>query len=147
MVEDLEQLLEAVQHHTRGGPGEPRAMFERLKFVARALRAAPVVRPGETWLLRFDPEDKVQAVAVTAADLVIGRDSKCELVLTSPRVSRRHAAVRRAGGAAEIEDLGSSNGTRVNGHALVAREPRALRDGDLIEIGGLALVVAVGMPK
>jgi pSer/pThr/pTyr-binding forkhead associated (FHA) protein len=48
---------------------------------------------------------------------VLGRGSDCDLVLTHPGVSRRHAAVEVGEAGAVIRDLGSSNGTRVNGRS------------------------------
>jgi predicted component of type VI protein secretion system len=62
----------------------------------------------------------------------IGREG-CDITLTDPDVSRRHAAIRIAAGEVTIEDLGSTNGTLVNGDTIT--EPRTLRDGDEIRIG------------
>lgn len=47
--------------------------------------------------------------------LVIGRDSDCDLVLDEPEMSRRHAVIENAGDGMFLRDLGSSNGTFVNG--------------------------------
>ena len=65
-------------------------------------------------------------------DLTIGRSLKSALVLEDPSVSRRHARVFLSGEDYVIEDLDSSNGTRVNG-AYVTRQ--VLHPGDLVEIG------------
>jgi len=54
-------------------------------------------------------------------------------------VSRRHAALLWRNDTLYIVDLGSSNGTSVNGLRLFAHQPRSLRDGDAIEIGGVRL--------
>jgi predicted component of type VI protein secretion system len=62
----------------------------------------------------------------------IGREG-CDITLSDPDVSRRHAAVGMSNGGLSIEDLGSTNGTFVNGERITA--PRALRDGDEIQIG------------
>jgi predicted component of type VI protein secretion system len=62
----------------------------------------------------------------------IGREG-CDITLTDPDVSRRHAAIRIAAGEVTIEDLGSTNGTLVNGENIT--EPRTLRDGDEVRIG------------
>jgi predicted component of type VI protein secretion system len=62
----------------------------------------------------------------------IGREG-CDITLTDPDVSRRHAAIRIAAGEVTIEDLGSTNGTLVNGETIT--EPRTLRDGDEVRIG------------
>jgi hypothetical protein len=64
--------------------------------------------------------------------MVIGRSSECDVRLTDTSVSRRHAEVRRSGDTWTIVDLGSTNGTRVNGSGV--RE-RRLADGDRITVG------------
>lgn len=68
-------------------------------------------------------------------EAVIGRASDCALVLQSGSVSRRHARITRAGTELTIEDLGSSNGTFVNGARLGA--PRVLVDGDEVKLGSI----------
>jgi FHA domain len=62
----------------------------------------------------------------------IGREG-CDITLVDPDVSRRHAAIRIAASEVTIEDLGSTNGTLVNGERIT--EPRTLRDGDEVRIG------------
>jgi pSer/pThr/pTyr-binding forkhead associated (FHA) protein len=71
--------------------------------------------------------------------IVVGRLAECEIVLSDPNVSRRHAEIRPAGGPGEYEvvDLGSTNGTKVNGIPLVA--PRPLKDGDQITFGATTI--------
>ncbi|MCW6010783.1 FHA domain-containing protein [Micromonospora sp. CPCC 205371] len=80
---------------------------------------------------------------VTAQRAVIGRDEHATLTLADERVSRRHAAVWAANGATWIVDLGSRNGTLVNG-APVRDTPRQLADGDHIGIGDVTLVFQAG---
>jgi FHA domain-containing protein len=63
----------------------------------------------------------------------IGRLPECDIVLSDPNVSRRHAEVRRRGNDFVVVDLGSTNGTKVNGAGV--RE-RVLVDGDDITVGG-----------
>jgi FHA domain len=67
-------------------------------------------------------------------DATIGREG-CDITIGDPDVSRRHAAVRVEGDTATIEDLGSTNGTYVNGERIDA--PRSLRDGDEVQIGAI----------
>jgi serine protease Do len=73
------------------------------------------------------------------AELVIGRDPSCNIVFDDQRddyVSRRHAAIRIEGGDQphfRIVDLGSRNGTRVNGETISAETE--LSPGDMIELG------------
>ncbi|MDQ3849212.1 MAG: FHA domain-containing protein [Actinomycetota bacterium] len=64
----------------------------------------------------------------------IGRSRDCDIVLTDANVSRHHAAVRPSGGGTwAIEDLGSTNGVRVNGRPIAG--PHALSTGDRIALG------------
>jgi pSer/pThr/pTyr-binding forkhead associated (FHA) protein len=70
--------------------------------------------------------------------LVIGRVD-ADVTIDDPLVSRRHAVIRPSGEALEVEDLGSLNGTWVNGGRLDGR--RALHSGDLVQIGGASFEV------
>ena len=72
-----------------------------------------------------------QVVEVTEA-VVVGRRA-ADLVVDDPQVSRRHARLNPAGGALEVEDLGSLNGTRVNGARIDG--PVRLAAGDQVRIG------------
>lgn len=54
-------------------------------------------------------------------------------------VSRRHAAIIRKEGSLYLMDMGSANGTYLNGQKLVANQPRVLRDGDDIRLGHLTV--------
>ncbi|WIM92736.1 FHA domain-containing protein [Actinoplanes oblitus] len=67
----------------------------------------------------------------------LGRDPACDVVLASDLVSRRHAVIRRRGSGFEIEDLDSSNGTRVNGTPISGAYP--LRSGDQLELADLKI--------
>jgi hypothetical protein len=65
-------------------------------------------------------------------NMIIGREEDCDIVLPSRQVSRNHARIRRSGGRHILEDLGSKNGTFVNGQELT--EPYTLQDGDEIQV-------------
>jgi len=67
----------------------------------------------------------------------IGRAVESDIVVTSKRVSREHARVRRDGWRMVLEDLGSTNGTFLNGERVLT--PVALQDGDRIKIGDVIL--------
>ena len=67
---------------------------------------------------------------------VIGRMPDCSVSLADAQVSRRHAEIRPAGGGFTVADLGSMNGTTVNG---VAVRERTLEDGDEIGIGSTTI--------
>ncbi len=76
---------------------------------------------------------------VKAPEFLIGRGSQCQLQLKSHMVSRKHCAIALAGDEATIEDLGSTNGTLLNGEKIAER--RTLKNGDRIKIGLLELEV------
>lgn len=81
--------------------------------------------------LRF----KDQTVTVTKT-IRIGRASGNDVVLDrDPMVSRRHAVIERSENTCTIMDLGSTNGTYVNGNPLKVKEVRTLSGGDVVRIG------------
>ncbi|MFE6869189.1 FHA domain-containing protein [Kitasatospora sp. NPDC057692] len=77
---------------------------------------------GRSYVLDHDP-------------LVVGRDSTCGLQLVDPLLSRRHAMVWWAGGHTTVEDLSSTNGTRLNGQRVLGQQ--ILRSGDVLSFGPL----------
>ena len=68
---------------------------------------------------------------------VVGRDPQCGVVLEDDRISRRHAALSSNGSGWSVADLGSKNGTQVDGVPLAGREPRELANRGWISLGGL----------
>lgn len=75
--------------------------------------------------------------SLTGEEAVIGRHPDCQIQLDSNMVSRRHARVFRDGGKLLVEDLGSGNGTFVNGGRIAAATP--LRNGDRVKVGPVLL--------
>jgi len=75
------------------------------------------------------PPDGVYAIGRKAR---IGRSEESEIVLVDPSVSRAHAVVEIDAGEAVVRDLGSTNGTFVNGRRI---EAKPLRDGDELRFG------------
>lgn len=71
-------------------------------------------------------------VDLSELPMLIGRSASCGLTLAHPSVSRNHCRLFREAGEIWIEDLGSTNRTRVNGRAI---ERSSLRDGDQISVG------------
>jgi DNA-binding winged helix-turn-helix (wHTH) protein len=74
-----------------------------------------------------------QSVPLTDGEHIAGRDAECSLVIDGTTVSRRHARITVANGAATIEDLDSLNGTFVNGARITA--PARLAPGDEFALG------------
>ena len=98
----------------RGGYEPPAQGNPRLEVVAAMGR-----EPGE--LLYLD------------GDATMGRAASAEIRVEDPYASSAHARIFRRGGAMYIEDMGSTNGTFINGRAL--ERPQQLRESDTIRIG------------
>ncbi|MFN2587321.1 MAG: FhaA domain-containing protein [Actinomycetota bacterium] len=82
-----------------------------------------------------------ETIEVTKAPVVIGRMSTNDVVLSDPNVSRRHAELRRDGDRWVLVDLGSTNGTTVNGK--LARE-HELNHGDRLMFGSTRIRFETG---
>lgn len=93
----------------------------------------PSAGPATLVLLEDDRPVEMYPLRPTT---IIGRLPECDVVLTDPATSRRHARVLRRDGAWLIEDLGSTNGTFVNDERVTER---VLQDGDRITIGTTVL--------
>src|SRR5277367_1847615 len=89
--------------------------------------------------LRIAQADGAERTFELVSDVVLGREKSADIVLTDPsdQVSRRHARIVIRGTEAVLEDLGSKNGTFVNGERLEG--PYALRAGDKVQLGGSTL--------
>jgi len=70
---------------------------------------------------------------VGTAGATLGRSRQCDIVLDDPNVSRQHAEIRPRGGSWVLDDLGSTNGSCVNGRRIDG--PEVLKPGDEIELG------------
>jgi hypothetical protein len=72
-------------------------------------------------------------MVVGPAGATLGRSRKCDIVVDDPNVSREHAEVRPRGGSWVLRDLGSTNGSSINGRRTDGAE--VLKPGDEIELG------------
>ena len=73
--------------------------------------------------------------------LVVGRSPECDLTVTAQRASRRHAELRGSGSGHLLADLGSTNGTLLNGAPVAGEAP--LGDGDVVDVGGCTILYRV----
>ena len=90
----------------------------------------PTAAGGSSLVVHQD--GALKTIALDRATVTIGRLPDCEVVLRDKGASRRHAQILTSGGASTLVDLGSTNGTRLNGETV---QTRALEDGDRITIG------------
>jgi len=99
----------------------------------------PAVPPGA--VLRVAPPGApARDVALDGRPLTIGRAADADVVIVDPLVSRRHARLASRGGRIVLSDLGSTNGTRVNGEVI--REA-VVGPGDHLEIGATWLEIVL----
>lgn len=91
---------------------------------------------------RHSFEVTLDKLMTRSSGMVIGRASdQCDLVVAHPTVSRRHARLSLAGDALTVEDLGSTNGTSIDGKALKQTEPVTVRAGTKVRIGDVDMLV------
>lgn len=91
------------------------------------------VQNDQSCLVQIYPADVVDGMLLLETDyLLIGRDDEADLMLPDNSVSRRHAALQRTEQGFEIEDLGSTNGTFIDGQLI---DRVSLSSGDTIRIG------------
>jgi Protein of unknown function (DUF3662)/FHA domain len=133
------------------GPEPPAAAMPSPPTVASPLPPVPQAAPlGHTMVYAPEPEpepappsepERVEEAVlewsggshVLAGHVTsIGRSSDCSIVLSDPNVSRRHAEIRHIGEGYSLIDLGSTNGTEVNGQRIAET---ALMNGDVIGVG------------
>ncbi|HET9091415.1 MAG TPA: DUF3662 and FHA domain-containing protein [Acidimicrobiales bacterium] len=131
------ELVEAVREHASGerylflGPIEI-VIHEDTGLSVSTFAIESEVLEGSggpsDWLVLPDG----RRVGIADEVVTIGRLPECAVVLDDPNVSRRHAQLRREGDGVVLVDLGSTNGTKVNG--VLVRE-RRLNPGDTVTVG------------
>lgn len=104
----------------------------------RGQGAATAERVARLWLLDLTGEHVERVYELSDEQVIIGRRSDCAVSLTGNTISRRHAQIRHDDGQYFLADLGSTNGTMLNGEILVGEEQ--LRDRDEIGVGIFKLI-------
>jgi len=105
--------------------------------MSQAPRLAPLVL-AET--------DSTRTHQIPSPGGTVGRVAGCTVILDDPAVSREHARVERRDGGWWLTDLGSSNGTYLNGERLARRQARELHVGDEVRCGVEGVTLRVRMP-
>ncbi|GMV41779.1 MAG: hypothetical protein AMXMBFR64_34950 [Myxococcales bacterium] len=99
------------------------------------LMESPVVDRPKAYLTIVGGQDKGKEVPLRAAEVLVGRGLDCDLVLNDPSVSRKHFKLVLAGDKYKLVDLGSGNGTTINGQRvkeLVLAEGTELKSGTTV---------------
>jgi hypothetical protein len=149
----LSELRQAITNHAKyegyNIAGEAEVALE--EDVAQRIGSC-VVKTGKTTSTPREPiaqlhQLDVKPAAVVLADgsrhtldgdlVTIGRQASCTIVIADNNISRVHARFRTSDNGWTIEDLGSTNGTKVNG--MLITEPTLLSHGQLIALGSLQL--------
>ncbi len=105
------------------------------------LRMLPAPSPGASPGQPAGPtEERAIELGDDTNEVRIGRRPDLELPLPYPALSGLHAQLVRVDGRWQIEDLGSTNGTRVDGERLAPRQPRPIAPGAQIKLGQITLV-------
>jgi hypothetical protein len=132
------ELADAARQHARDegyvflGPVEVELAVDKSTSPGTFLLAGDVVSaPGGGVVGSLVLPDG-RRVEVGDDPVTIGRMAECDITVADKNVSRRHAEIRRADDAIVVVDLGSMNGTRVNGAGV---KERVLSDGDQITMG------------
>jgi len=86
-------------------------------------------------------KQKDKTIELTEPIFLIGRGERCHLRPASELVSREHAEFKVEGDSLIVRDMGSRNGTLVNGKALTAAQ--SLQDGDRVQVGPLTFAVSI----
>lgn len=91
----------------------------------------------------WEGEQGEQSQEFAHGPIVFGREPECEVTVNSSAVSRRHAVISEAGSHWVLRDLGSTNGTWLDGRQVQSSERRIVRDGDLVQVADHRVEVRV----
>jgi Protein of unknown function (DUF3662)/Inner membrane component of T3SS, cytoplasmic domain len=133
-----------IVHHPEGElPEEPREEYHeeqsgRTMIYSTAGRLAEPLEErararAQTALLLLDG----RRLVVGPGGVTLGRSRQCDVVLNDSNVSREHAEIRPRGGSWVLTDLGSTNGSRLNGRTVNGSE--VVKPGDEVELGATVL--------
>jgi len=147
LVTELKEVVrENASERGWGLVGPPEITFEtdrhlkkgefrcKASLVEGAEKVEPVLGSAAWVVVHEDGESRT--VVLSSDAITIGRLPECQVTINDKGASRRHAQIRHANGTYVLTDLGSTNGTRLNGQTIQTRE---LVDGDRITIGTTTL--------
>ena len=97
--------------------------------------------PGINLNIQIDDQTPTQRY-FTQSEILVGRDSHCDLPLPDDTVSVRHARLSHHHGQWWLEDLGSTNGTRLNNDNVSI--PTVVINGDRVECGKVSIMINLG---
>ncbi|MEO8216063.1 MAG: FHA domain-containing serine/threonine-protein kinase [Acidobacteriota bacterium] len=105
---------------------------QRPTVVVPDIYSKPVPLADMHWKLIANGSGALASHDVEGTDLTVGRDRSCEIIISHPAVSRKHAKITVNGALFLLEDLKSANGTFVNDQRI---DKAALKAGDIVRFG------------
>ena len=109
--------------------------------VDKRTRQAPFGAPHVFVLVVVDGDDTAGVFRIVRTETVLGRGEESHLVIDDEKVSKMHCKIRVEGPVCTVSDLGSRNGTSVNGRRLLPNVAQRLRTLDEIEVGSHRLML------
>jgi hypothetical protein len=128
------EAIVTFEHDENLGPIECVIRPSKVSSIRTAITDPVEVKPAERQIHALVLDDGTR-FELTNDKNVIGRQTTCDIVIADHNVSRVHAEIRVVHGICQIDDRGSTNGTRVNGAVIV--EPTPLASGDVIAFGAV----------
>jgi diguanylate cyclase (GGDEF)-like protein len=111
---------------------------DQTKIASTDPEQAEKVERDRAYLIVLAGNNVGEMYKVTGETMIIGRGQNADIQIVDEGISRRHARVVCQEGAVAVEDLGSTNGTFLNGQKIGERAP--LRDGDKIQVGSTTIL-------
>jgi serine/threonine-protein kinase len=137
---DVPEKLERICHQCLNkNPAERLQTAQAFADELRKVRARLSKKPSpmsvkDTWpSVVLESSESGEKIRLFSAATVIGRAPECDLILRAKEVSKRHCRIQLEKDQAIVEDLGSANGTLVNGQMI---QRSLLQDGDQLDIAG-----------
>jgi predicted component of type VI protein secretion system len=113
----------------------------------KVVRKSPFAFPHVFVLAVVDGEDPTPVHRLERAETVLGRGADCQFTIADDEISKRHCSIRVDAGVCTLVDMGSLNGTELNGRIMRPGMTQRLRHLDEIRIGGTRLVFLTGRCK
>lgn len=111
-----------------------------------ATRVMDIVQTGDPYVRIVEPSGREETVKLEGRKWIAGREEGSQILLNDRKASRRQFELVSSPQGNFVRDLGSSNGTQLNGMPLAPDELKPLRSGDVLQVGGLQIHFEVRDP-
>lgn len=114
-------------------------LWRDLRRQSQQIDAAQIPQLG----LYPQADSNLMPVTFQVTEVLVGRDARSDFILTDPTISSRHARLFYNQDQWWVEDLGSTNGTLINGHRLDT--PTVITHGDQLQLGQIEFLVTIDL--